>query len=35
MGFDPLNLKDASVQFEQSMGRVIDERFDATIRSLN
>ncbi|MBC3880879.1 hypothetical protein H8K35_01825 [Undibacterium sp. LX40W] len=39
MGFDPLNLKDASVQFEQSMGRVIDERlaplFDRSINHVS
>lgn len=39
MGFDPLNLKDASVQFEQSMGRVIDERlaplFDRSIKHVS
>lgn len=39
MGFDLLNLKDASVQFEQSMGRIIDERlaplFDRSINHVS
>jgi hypothetical protein len=36
MGFDPLNLQQASIQFEQSMGRVIDERLaPAFDRSIN
>lgn len=36
MGFDPLNLKQASVQFEQSMGRIIDERLTPLFdRSIN
>lgn len=39
MGFDPLNLQQASIQFEHSMGRVIDERlaplFDRSINHVS